>query len=76
MIKFKSEAGNFQISDDFEITGNNETWLKIIKTFVDIISEEFHPANGDPFLILEDELKKIGFEVIETTTTYNPDNTY
>lgn len=76
MIKFKSEAGEFKISDDFEITGNNETWLKILNTFVDLISEDFHPDSGDPFLILEEELKKIGFEIIEVTTTYNPDDTY
>lgn len=76
MIKFKSEAGEFKISNDFEITGSNGTWLKILHTFVDIISEDFHPDSGDPFLILEEELKKMGFEIIEVTTNYNPDDTY
>ena len=76
MIKFKSIDGEFKISDEFEISGTNDTWVRILKTFVDIVSEDFHPDSGDPFLILEDELKKMGFEILEITTTYNPEDTY
>lgn len=76
MIKFKNEAGEFEITDEFEVTGSNKTWVEIIKTFVDFISTEFHPYSGDPFLILESELQKLGFKIIKVTTTYDPDNTY
>ena len=76
MIKFKSEEGKFEITDDFKISGTNETWVKIITTFVNFISLDFHPSSGDPFLILKTELEKMGFDIIEVTTTYNPEDTY
>lgn len=76
MIKFKSEAGEFEINDEFKITGTSDVWVRILTTFVDFISEDFHPDSGDPFLILQIELEKMGFEVTEVTTTYNPDDTY
>ena len=76
MIKFKNETGEFKINDEFEITGTNAAWIKILEKFIEFVSLDFHPDSGDPFLILEEELKKLGFEILEVKTTYNPEDTY
>lgn len=76
MIKFKNEKGTFEITDDFKVKGTHKILVNILKNFVNFVSRDFHPESGDPFLILKRHLKKMGFEIIEVSTTYNPENTY
>ena len=67
MIKFtlKDKSEEFEITDDFEVKGTHQTWVNILKDFVDLIATDFHPYSGEPFLILESKLKEAGFEIIE-----------
>jgi len=76
MIYFRNEVGEYTITDDFEVKGTHEKWTNIIKSFLELISYDFHPQSGDPFLILQSKLKKMGFEILKVTTTYDPEDTY
>lgn len=59
MVKFKDKYCEYEISDDFEIKGTDQKYVELLEPIIDIISYDFLPQNGDPFLILEEELKKI-----------------
>lgn len=76
MIKFKNTSGEYEITDNFEVKGENTMWVNILETFVEFVATEFHPYSGDPFLIMENKLKKMGFEITEVKTTYDPEATY
>ena len=67
MIKFtlKDNSEEFEITDDFEVKGTHQTWVNILKDFVDFTLTDFHAYSGDPVLTLESKLKEMGFKILE-----------
>ena len=51
------------ISDDFIVNCDDKNLKKVIENIVELVLYNFEPQNGEPTIIISEELKKMGFEI-------------